>query len=80
MKKWMAQGDPQKKSLRSKKMNGWSLLLSSKKMTHYFKKWTTPGVLKKYILFSQKIDASNRSFLTVAIPNNYSFPKRKLRL
>ena len=53
MKKWMAQGDPQKKSLRSKKMNGWSLLLSSKKMTHYFKKWTTPGVLKKYIL--QKI-------------------------
>ena len=46
-------------------------------MTHYFKKWTTPGgFLKKiYILFLQKFDASNRSSLTVAVPKNYSFPK-----
>ena len=81
MKKWMAQGDSTKKVSTVKKINGRSLILSSNKMTHYFKKWTTPGVvLKKYILFLQKLDASNRSSLTVAVPKNYSFPERKLRL
>ena len=70
MKKWMAQGDPPKEVSTVKKMNGLSLLPSSNKMTHYFKKCTTPGVvLKKYILFLQKLfDASNRSSLTVAVP------------
>ena len=33
----------QKQSVQSKKLNGRSLLLSLNKMTHYFKKWTTPG-------------------------------------
>ena len=63
----------QKKSMRSKKMNGRSLLLSSNKMTYYLKKWTTPGGFwKKDILLLQKFDASNRSSLTVAVPKNYS--------
>ena len=76
MKKWIAQGDPPKKVSKVKKMNGRSLLLSSNKMTYYFKKWTTPGVvLKKYTLFLQKRDASNRSSLTVAVPKNCSSPK-----
>ena len=66
----------EKKSVWSKKMNGRSLLLSSNKLTHYFKVWTTPSsVLKIYILFLQKCDASSRSSLTVAVPKNYSFPK-----
>ena len=66
----------QKKSVRSKKVNGRSPLLFSNKMKHYSKEWTTPGgVLKKYILFLQKFDASNRSSLTVAIPKNYSSRK-----
>ena len=44
---------------------------------HYFKKWTTPGVvLKKYILILQKLDASNRSSLTLAVSKNYSFPTK----
>ena len=47
----MAQGDPPKEvSTVKKNMDGWSLLLSSDKMTHYFKVWTSPGgVLKIYI-------------------------------
>ena len=45
-------------------------------MTHYFKKWTTPGVVfKKYILFLQKPDASNRSSSTVAVSKKNSSPK-----
>ena len=79
MKKWMAQGDPPKEVSTVKKMNGQSsllLLLSSNKMTYYFKEWTIRGgVLKKYVLFLQKFDASNRSFLTVAAPKNYNSPK-----
>ena len=40
----------EKKSVRSKKMNGPSLRLSLNKMTPHFKEWTTPGgVLKKHI-------------------------------
>ena len=51
MKKWMAQGDPLKKASTVKTINVRSLLLSSNKMAHYFKEWTTPGgVLKKYVL------------------------------
>ena len=73
MRKWMAQGDPPKEISTVKKMNGRSLLLSSNKMTQYFKEWTTPGgVLKKYILFLQKFEASNRPSLTVAVPKNCS--------
>ena len=76
MKKWIAQSDPPKEVSTVKTMNGRSLLLSSKKMIHYSKKWTTPGVvLKKYILLLPKLDASNRSSLTVAAPKNYSSPK-----
>ena len=48
-------------------------------MTHYFKKWTTPGVVfKKYILFLQKPDASNRSSSTVAVFKKYSSPKENI--
>ena len=62
MTEWMSQADPPKEASTVKKMNGRSLLLSSNKMTHYFKEWTTPsGVLKKHILHLQKFDASNRS-------------------
>ena len=55
MKKWMAQSDPPKEVNTIKKINGWSLLLSSNKMTHHFKERTTPGgVLKKiYIIFTE---------------------------
>ena len=60
-KKWMAQADLSEEASTVKKMNGQSLLLSSDKMTHYFKEWTTEnGALKKMSL--QKVDASNRSF------------------
>ena len=52
------------------------LLLSSNKATHYCIKLTTPGaVLKKYILFFKKFDASNRSLLTAVVPKNCSFQK-----
>ena len=55
MKKWMAQGNPPKEVNTIKKINGWSLLLSSNKMTHHFKEWTTPGgVLKKNIYYFYK--------------------------
>ena len=37
MRKWMAQGDSAKEISTVKKMNGRSLLLSSNKMTQYFK-------------------------------------------
>ena len=47
-KKWMAQADLPEEASTVKKMNGQSLLLSSDKMTHYFKEWTTEnGALKK---------------------------------
>ena len=53
MKEWMAQADPTKEASTVKKMNGRTLILSSNKMTHCFKEWTTPsGVFKKtYCLF-----------------------------
>ena len=60
MKEWMAQADPTKEASTVKTMNGRSLLLSSNKMTHYFKEWTNPsGVLKKIYCLYQN---SNRSF------------------
>ena len=55
MKKLMAQADPSKEASTVKKMNDRLLLLSSNKMMHYFKKWTTPSsVLKKeYVAFTK---------------------------
>ena len=41
MKEWMAQPQPPKGASTVKKITGRSILLSSSKMTHYFKKWTT---------------------------------------
>ena len=37
MKEWMAQADSPKETNTVKRVNGWLLLLSSNKMTHYFK-------------------------------------------
>ena len=54
MKEWMAQADPVKEANTVKQMNGRSLLLSSNKMTLYFKEWTSAsGALKKYIVFTK---------------------------
>ena len=48
MKKWMAQADPPKEASMSKRMNGRLQLLSSCKITHFFKGGTAAsGVLKK---------------------------------
>ena len=41
MKEWMAQPQPPKGASTIKRMTGRSLLLSSNKMTHYFKEWAT---------------------------------------
>ena len=50
MKELMAQADPQKGSSTFERTNGRLQLLSSNKMTQYFKEWTTPiSVLEKYI-------------------------------
>ena len=52
MTEWMAQTDPPKEANTVKKLNGRSLLLSSNKMTLYFKEWTkASSPLKKYIVF-----------------------------
>ena len=66
MKEWMAQADPPKEASTVKKMNGQLLLLSSNKMTHYFKEWTTSSVILKkiYCLYKNlmlQIDPLNRS-------------------
>ena len=55
MKKLMAQADPSKEANTVKKMNDRLLRLSSNKMMHYFKEWTTPSsVLKKeYVAFTK---------------------------
>ena len=49
-----AQADPPKEANTVKKLNGWSLLLSSNKTTLYFKEWATASssALKKYIVFT----------------------------
>ena len=48
MKEWMAQANPPKESSTFERMNNWIQMLSSKKMTQYFKEWTTPiSVLEK---------------------------------
>ena len=46
MDELMGQTDPPKETSKVKKMNAWSLFLSSNKMTHYFKEWIS-GVWKK---------------------------------
>ena len=75
IKEWMTQADPPKVASITKEMNDRSLLLSSNKMTHYFKEWTTPsGVLRKiYCLYKNlmlQIDPPNSS-----CPKNCSTPK-----
>ena len=87
MKKWMAQGDPPKEVNTIKKINGWSLLLSSNKMTHHFKEWTTPGgVLKNiYIIFTkvccfkQILFNSTCSHYSSAIENSTLWRKQLFR-
>ena len=81
MKEWMARADPPKEACTVKKMNGWSLLLSTNKMTHYFKKQTTAsGALKnKYCTYNDlmlQIDPLNSSCFPVAV--NYCTPKENL--
>ena len=50
----MAQADPTAEASTVKKMNERSLLFSSNKMTHYFKKCTTAsGLLKISIVFTK---------------------------
>ena len=62
MKEWMTQADPPKEVSTVKKMNGRLLLLSSNKMSHCSKEWTTAsGVFERDILPLQNFDASNRS-------------------
>ena len=75
MIEWMAQADSTREASTVKKMNERSLLLSLNKITHYFKKCTTPrGVLKKiyclYINLMFQVDPLNSSF-----PKNYGIPK-----
>ena len=54
MMEWMAQADPTREPNTVKKMNERSLLFSSNKMTHHFKKWATAtGVLKISIVFTK---------------------------
>ena len=66
MKEWMVQSNPPKEASTVRKINGRSLLLSSNKMTHYFKEWATASsVLKKiYCLYKNlmlQIDSLNSS-------------------
>ena len=80
MKEGMAQADHPKEATAFKKMNGRSLILSSNKMTHYFKEWTTAsGVLKKTYCFYKNL------MLQIDPLNSYcsqklQYPERKLRL
>ena len=48
---WMAQADPPKEASTVKKMNGWSLLLSSNKMAQI--KWLQMVSWKIYIVFTK---------------------------
>ena len=78
MKEWMAQADPPKEASTVK--NGQLLLLSSNKMTHYFKEWTTiSGVLKKiyclYKNFMLQTDPLNSN-----CSQNLQYPEKKVRL
>ena len=45
----MAQADPPKEANTFARVNDWLQLLSSKKMIQYFKEWTTPNSIFKYI-------------------------------
>ena len=54
----MALADPQKEASTFERMNAQPQLLSSNKITRFFKKWTAEsGVLKKNILPLQKFNA-----------------------
>ena len=50
MIEWMAQAAPLRAVSTVKKMNGWSLLPSLNKITHYFKKWITGTELSELTL------------------------------
>ena len=76
----MPQANPTGEASTVKKMNERSLLFSSNKMTHNFKKWTTAsGVLKKiYCLYKNlmlQIDPVNSSCY-----QKLRYPERTLRL
>ena len=79
IKEWMAQAAPLREASAVKKMNDRSLLLSLNKITHYFKKWTTSGVLKKicclYKNLILQIDPLNSS-----CSQKQHYPERTLRL
>ena len=53
MIKWMAQADPLKEVSTIERMNDSLQLLSSKKMTQYFKEQTTPSSIFKYITLTK---------------------------
>ena len=76
----MAQADPPKETSTVKKINGRLLLVSSNKMKHYFKKWTTVnGVLKKiYCLYKNLIFQIDP--LNISCSQNLQYPERKFRL
>ena len=62
MKEQIAQADPQKEASAFERMNCQPQLLSSNKITHYFKIWTDQSVvLKKNVLPLQNFNALNRS-------------------
>ena len=61
MKELMTQVDPPKEASAFERMNGWSLLLFSNKLTHYFKDGRLQGGVLKKRYFLQKFDALNRS-------------------
>ena len=48
MNKWIAQADTPKEAITFDRMNDWLQLLSSNKMTQYFKEWTTTRSIFKY--------------------------------
>ena len=80
MIEWMAQADPTREANTVKKMIEKSLFLSLNKITHYFKKWTTPrGVLKKiyclYLDLMFQIDPLNNS-----CSQKLWYPERSSRL
>ena len=68
-------------------MNGWLLLVSSNKTSHYFKEWATAGdVLRKNLLPLQKFGAPDRegetsmknSRVSVISFSNYRVVKNEL--
>ena len=70
----MVHVDSPKEASTVKKMNGQPQLLSSDKMTQYFKEQTKLCFEKKYIVFT-KIWGFKLILLTVAVPKNCITPK-----